>query len=327
MNRREFIALLGGGVAAWPLAARAQQPAMPVIGFLSSRAAGPSAGMVAAFHQGLSQTGYVEGRNLAIEYRWADGQYDRLSALADDLIRRQVAVIVATGGDPSPQVAIAATKTIPIVFTTAGDPVAGGLVPSLNRPGGNATGVTFYGPMLVAKRLELLRQLVPTAARIAILINPKSPLAEIETRDAQGAAIALGLRLFVLRVGSEREFEGAFAAMVEQRAEALVVGSDQVFNDGRNQLVQLAARHAIPAIYFLREFAQAGGLMSYGNSLADLYRHAGAYAGRILKGERPADLPVMQATKFEAVLNLRTAKALGLEVPTSILLLADEVIE
>jgi putative tryptophan/tyrosine transport system substrate-binding protein len=328
VKRRDFITLLGGAAAAWPLAARAQQQAaMPVVGFLSSRAAGPSAEMVAAFRQSLSRAGYIEGRNVAIEYRWADGQYDRLPALAADLVRRRVAVIVATGGEPSPQAAMATTRTIPIVFTAQGDPVKQGLVPSLNRPGGNATGVTFFGTPLVAKRLEVLHQLVPKASLIAMLINPNNPLAEPEAREAQAAGLRLGLELFVVRVSAERDFERAFESMIERRPGAFCVGADQVFNDGRDPLVALAARHGLPAIYFLREFAKAGGLMSYGNDLAEVYRQAGAYTARVLTGEKPGDLPIIQATKFQAVLNLKTAKALGLEVPTSILLLADEVIE
>jgi putative tryptophan/tyrosine transport system substrate-binding protein len=326
VKRREFITLLGGA-AAWPLAARAQQPAMPVIGFLSSRSASPSAEMVAAFRQSLSRAGYVEGRSVAIEYRWADGQYNRLPALAAELVRRRVDVIVATGGPPSPQAAMAATQTIPIVFTTQRDPVKEGLVPGLNRPGGNATGVTFFGAPLVAKRLELLHQLVPKASSVAMLINPNNPSGELEAQEAQTTAMILGLQLFVVRATNESEFATAFQAMIEHRTGALYVGSDQFFNDRHDPLIALAARHSLPAIYFLRDFARAGGLMSYGNDLAELYSQAGAYTARVLRGERPAELPVIQATKFQAVLNLKTAKALGLEVPTSILLLADEVIE
>jgi putative ABC transport system substrate-binding protein len=293
----------------------------------SSRSASPSAEMVAAFRQSLSRAGYIEGRNVAIEYRWADGQYDRLPALAADLVRRRVDVIVATGGPPSPQAAMAATQTIPIVFTTQGDPVKEGLVPGLNRPGGNATGATFFGPPLVAKRLELLHQLVPKASSVAMLINPNNPLAEPEAQEAQTAALILGLQLFVVRATKESQFATAFQAMIEHRSGALYMGSDQFFNDRHDPLIALAARHSLPAIYFLRDFARAGGLMSYGKDLAELYSQAGAYTARVLKGERPAELPVIQATKFQAVLNLKTAKALGLEVPTSILLLVDEVIE
>jgi putative tryptophan/tyrosine transport system substrate-binding protein len=326
MRRREFITLLGG-TAVWSLAARAQQPAMPVIGFLNTQSPGSIPHWTAAFHQGLKETGFVEDQNVAVEYRWAQGQYVRLPELAADLVRRQVAVVAATGGEPSPQVAKAATQTIPIVFTANGDPLRDGLVASLNRPGGNATGITIFGGAAVAKRLQLMHDLMPNAATIAYLMNPNNPNAEIEMSAAQVAARALGQEMRVLSASNEGEFDAAFAAVVQQRASALVVASDALFFWQRDQLVSLAARHGMPAIYYLREFAHAGGLMAYGNSLPDAYRLAGVYVGRILKGEKPADLPVIQSTKFEFVINLKTANALGLTIPNSMQLLADEVIE
>jgi putative tryptophan/tyrosine transport system substrate-binding protein len=326
VKRRDFITLLGVS-ATWPLAARAQQPTMPVIGFLNAASPGPFAHLVAAFHKGLNETGYIEGRNLAIEYRWAEGQFDRLSELAADLVRRQVSVIAVTGGEPGPQAAKAATQTIPIVFIANGDPVLQGLVASLNRPGGNATGITIFGAGAVAKRLQLMHDLMPKAATIAYLMNPNNPNAEIEMSAAQAAARFLGLQIHVFSASNVGEFDAAFAAMVQQRASALVVASDALFFWQRNQLVSLAARYGIPAIYYLREIAVAGGLMTYGNNLPEAYRLAGVYVGRILKGAKPADLPVVQSTKFEFVINLQTARALGLEVPNSIQLLADEVIE
>jgi putative tryptophan/tyrosine transport system substrate-binding protein len=326
LKRRQFTTLLGCA-AAWPLAARAQQAAMPVIGFLNTQSPGSIPHWTAAFHQGLKETGFVEDQNVAVEYRWAQGQYDRLPELAADLVRRQVAVVAATGGEPSPQVAKAATQTIPIVFTANGDPLRDGLVASLNRPGGNATGITIFGGAAVAKRLQLMHDLMPNAATIAYLMNPNNPNAEIEMSAAQVAARALGQEMRVLSASNEGEFDAAFAAVVQQRASALVVASDALFFWQRDQLVSLAARHGMPAIYYLREFAHAGGLMAYGNSLPDAYRLAGVYVGRILKGEKPADLPVIQSTKFEFVINLKTANALGLTIPNSMQLLADEVIE
>jgi putative tryptophan/tyrosine transport system substrate-binding protein len=326
IQRRTFIAGLGAA-AAWPLAARGQQTRVPVVGFLNASSLSPFAHLVAAFHEGLNETGYIEGRNLAIEYRWAEGQLDRLSELAADLVRRQVSVIAVTGGEPGPQAAKAATQTIPIVFIANGDPVREGLVAGLNRPDGNATGVTIFGGDAVAKRLQLMHDLMPKAATIAYLTNPNNPNAEIEMSAAQAAARSLGLQIHVFSASDVGGFDAAFAAMVQQRASALVVASDALFFWQRDQLVSLAARYGIPAIYYLREIAVAGGLMTYGNNLADAYRLAGVYVGQILKGAKPADLPVVQSTKFEFAINLTTAKALGLTVPLALQAAADEVIE
>jgi putative ABC transport system substrate-binding protein len=326
MRRRELILLLSGGALAAVRALRAQQKAMPVIGFLSSASPGPYAPFMAAFHQGLSETGYVEGLNVAIEYRWAEGQYDRLPALAADLVGRKVDLIVAAA-IPAARAAKNATSTIPIVFTTVNDPVGDGLVASLARPGGNLTGFSFLTADLTAKRLELLSELVLQAKLVALLVNPNNPNAEPTTRNAQEAARRKGVQLLILKAGSEAEIEAAFGSLVQLQAGALFFAGDPFFYSRREQLVALASRHAVPAIYEVREFATAGGLISYGPSLTTAYREAGIYAARILKGEKPADLPVQQPTTFELVVNLKTANTLGLTVPPSILARADEVIE
>jgi putative ABC transport system substrate-binding protein len=326
MRRREFITLLGG-VVAWPLAARAQQPAMPVIGFLSSGSPDPFANVVAAFRLGLSETGYVEGRNAAIEYRWAEGQYDRLPKMAADLVHRQVAIIVTSGGLVTALAAKAATTTIPIIFNVGEDPAQIGLVASLARPGGNATGINFFTQEVVAKRLGLLHELVPTASTIVVLLNPASPTIESQLKDVQEAARAVGRQMHILQASTERDIDAAFATLAQLRAGALLVGADPFFYSQRDQIVAQAARYGVPAIYEQREFAVAGGLVSYGTNLADAYHQVGIYAGRILKGEKPADLPVQQSTKFEFVINLKTAKALSLAVPSGVLAIADEVIE
>lgn len=325
MRRREFIALLGGS-AAWAIAARAQQ-AMALIGFLSSRSPHESAAVVEAFCQGLGEIGYFEGKNITIEYRWAGGRYDRLPALAVELVSRQVAVIAATGSPASGQAAKAATATIPIVFISGADPVQEGLVASLNRPGGNATGVSPLLSAMEAKRLGLLREVMPNAALIGVLLNPAMPNFDRQVNDVQDAARSVGQQLQILHASNEEQIDAAFATAVERRAEALLVAADPFMLSRRERLVALAARYAIPAIYEVREYAAAGGLMSYGINLADAYRQAGVYVGRILKGEKPGDLPVLQPTKFELVINLKTAKALSLTVPPGILAIADEVIE
>jgi putative tryptophan/tyrosine transport system substrate-binding protein len=326
MIRREFITLLGAA-AAWPLAARAQQPAMPVIGFLSSRSPGESAGVVAAFQQGLRETGFVEGQNVVIAFRWAEGHYDRLSALAADLIDLRAAVLFAAGGPPSAVAAKAATSTIPIVFSAVNDPVQLGLVASLNRPGGNITGMSLFASELWEKVFELLKELVPAATVIAYLVNPSNPSAEVYSKAGVAAARALGIQVHVLNASTEHDLEESFASLAKLGAGGLVVPNEPFFDSQRDRIVALSARYGVAAVYSIREYVVAGGLMSYGTSLTDSYRRAGIYTGRILKGEKPADLPVMQPTKFELVLNLKAAKALGLEVPPTLLARADEVIE
>ena len=326
IRRREFVVTLGGAVAAWPFAARGQQAAMPVIGFVRNTSPDGAAPLLAALRRGLSEVGYAEGQNVAVEYRWAENNYDRLPALAADLVRRQSAVIIAAG-NAAALAAKAATTTIPIVFATGDDPVRLGLVASLSRPTGNVTGVSFLGGTLVAKRLELLRELVPNVATVAHLMNPTGPTAAPEVEEARIAARSLGQQIQVLQASNESEIEVAFTTMARLRIGALNVGGDALFVDRRAQIVALAARHSLPTSYFDRECVAAGGLMSYGTSQADAYRLAGVYAGRILKGEKPADLPVLLPTKFELVINMKTAKALGIEVPNSMQLLADEVIE
>jgi putative tryptophan/tyrosine transport system substrate-binding protein len=326
MKRRDFITLLGG-LTAWPLAARAQQPPMPVIGFMSARSPTESASDLAAFRHGLGQSGYFEGKNLAIEYRWAEGRYDLLPALAAGLVARQVAVIAAVGGEPSGLAAKAATATIPIVCTLGGDAVASGLVAHLNRPGGNITGVTIMGLEMGPKRIELAHQLVPNGRALATLINSKFPPTLAEAHDMQAAAHSLGLQLAVLDASTKGGIDAVFGDLARQKVDALLINTDPFLFGQREQIVQLAARHKIPTLYFLREFVDAGGLISYGPNINNGYRQAGIYVGRILKGEKVGELPVVQPSKFDLVINLRTARTLGLEIPTSLLISADEVIE
>jgi putative tryptophan/tyrosine transport system substrate-binding protein len=323
MKRREFITLVGGA-AAWPIAARAQQPAMPAIGFLSSRTPAQAEYVIAAFRKGLEEAGYVEGRNVGIEFRFANGQNDRLPELAADLVRRQVVVIVA-GGTSGP--AKQATTTIPIVFTTGSDPVVVGLVTSINRPNGNLTGASFYSAALIGKQLELLHEIAAQSAEIGLLINPKAPSAESEVKDALNATRALGLQLHIFRASTEPELEAAFAGIAQLSNIALLIGVDPFFDSRPDQVVALAAKHKVPTVYNLREFVVAGGLISYGASITDAYRQAGLYAGRIVKGEKPSELPVQFPNKYDLVINLRTAKVLGLTVPPALLARADEVIE
>jgi putative ABC transport system substrate-binding protein len=327
MKRREFIALIGGAAAAWPIAARAQQPAMPVIGFLSSRSPNEAAYVVAAFHRGLREGGYSEGQNVGIEYRWAEGQYDRLPALAADLVRSRVTLIASTGGVVAAIAAKQATSTIPIVFTVGDDPIKHGLVASFNRPGGNVTGIYNFISAMEAKRFGLLRETVPTAGSIAVLLNPNYPGFDVQLKDLQEAARAVGQQVQVFKASSEADIHAAFRAVARLPAVALLVGADPFFNGRREQLVTLSAHYGIPAMYELREYALAGGLISYGTNLADAYRHVGNYAARVLKGDKPADLPVEQSSKFELVINLKTAKALRLTIPAGVLAIADEVIE
>jgi putative ABC transport system substrate-binding protein len=330
MRRRDFITLIGGVAAApailWPLAARAQQPAMPVVGFLSGESPEPERAFVAAFQRGLGETGYLEGRNLAVQYRWAEDRYDRLPGLAADLVQRRVAVIAA-GDNVSALAAKAATTTVPIVFRTGSDPVKLGLVTSFNRPGGNITGVSFFGGQLGSKRLELLHEMVPKASVVAMLADPGAPSNATQIGEAQDAARAIGLDLLALTAGTERDIDTAVTTLVQRQAGAVLVGSSPFLGSRTNQIVELAARHALPAMYPSRDQVAAGGLFSYGTDFADSFRQVGVYTGRILKGEKPADLPVQQTTKFELVINLKAAKALGLAVPPNVLAIADEVIE
>jgi putative ABC transport system substrate-binding protein len=325
VNRREFITLLGGAAATWPVVAQAQQ-AMPVIGFLASRSLGDSVDVVAAFHKGLGEAGFVEGKNIVVHYRWAEGQYSRLPEMAAELVQRQVAAI-ATFGPPAAYAAKAKALTIPIVFSSGADPVSSGLVASINRPGGNATGTHMFLQGLESKKLGLLREIAPNASTVAILLNPTHPDAATQMKDVNEAARALSQKVEIVHASTENGIDVAFATAVQRQAGALLVGADPFFNSRRDQVVGLAARYALPAIYELREFAVAGGLVSYGISLADSYRQVGLYIGRILKGEKPADLPVVQSSRFEFVINLKTAKALGLSVPGALSARADEVIE
>jgi putative tryptophan/tyrosine transport system substrate-binding protein len=327
MQRRKFISAIAGAAAAWPLTLRAQQAAMPVVGFLSSRSPAEAAESAEGFRRGLGQTGYFEGKNVTIEYRWAEGHYDRLPAMAAELVARQVAAIAAVGGEPSGLAAKAVTTTIPIVCSLGGDAVKVGLVTQLNRPGGNITGVSILGAEMGPKRLELAHQLVPKATAFAVLINPKYSPGLAEARDMDVAAHSLGLQLTVLDASSESEIDRAFAVFAEHKLDALIINTDPFLLGQRRQIVQLAAGHNIPAVYFLREFVDAGGLMSYGPSVTNSYRQVGIYVGRIVKGENVGDLPVVQPTKFDLVINLRAAGALGLEIPTNLLVRADEVIE
>jgi len=327
MRRREFITLVGGAAAGWPLVARAQQPAMPVVGILGTTTPDDFADRVAAFREGLKEVGYVEGQNVVIEYRWPEGHYDRLPTLASDLVRRQVAVIAAVGGEPSALAAKAATTTIPIVFSIGGDPIRVGLVSNLNRPGGNITGVNFFQSDIGAKRLGLMHELLPKATVIGFLVNPTFTDAEAEISDANEAAVRLGMQTHIVEAHMVDEFDTAFATLVQQKVEAILLANDAFFLRERGRLIALAARYGMAAVYNWREFAADGGLMSYSPSLTQGYRQVGIYTGRILKGEKPADLPVQQPTKFEFVINLKTAKALGLTFPSGLIAIADEVIE
>jgi putative tryptophan/tyrosine transport system substrate-binding protein len=326
VRRREFLAALGGA-AAWPLAARAQQRSMPVVGFLHSASPEPFANAVSAFRDGLAETGYIDGQNVAIEYRWAEGRYDRLPTLAADLIGRRVTIIVAMAGSAPAQAAKAATTSIPIVFVSGGDPVSAGLVASLNRPGGNVTGVSWVATALVPKQLELLRRLARNPVVVGALVNPSYPDHDLQLRELREAGAAIGQSIYVMRAASAQDIEAAFATFREQATGSLIIANDPFFVSRRDQIVALAAHYAIPAMYFSREFTAMGGLLSYSASLIEAARQGGIYTGKILKGARPADLPVMQPTKFELVINLKTAKVLGLDVPDQLLALADEVIE
>jgi putative ABC transport system substrate-binding protein len=327
IGRREFISALGSGLIAWPLAARAQRPTMPVIGFLNARSPDDTRHLVAALRRGLNEGGFVEGHNMTIEYRWALGQYDQLSVMATELVRRPVTLLISAGGEPAALAAKAATSTIPIVFVIGGDPVKEGLATSLNSPGGNSTGISISTTTLEPKRLGLLRELLPGAATIGILLNPSYPFHERQLRDVEDAADAAALQVVVLRADTDREIEVAFETVTQRHIDALIVSADPFFDTRRDKLVALPARHALPTMYQFCEFVAAGGLISYGTNVAEVYRQAGLYAARVLKGERPGDLPIMQPTKFELVINLKTAKALKLAIPPTVLALADEVIE
>jgi putative ABC transport system substrate-binding protein len=326
MRRRKFITLLGGA-AAWPLAARAQQPAMPVIGYLNAGTPAPTGFPVAAFRQGLSEAGFVEGRNVAIEYRWAEGHYDRLPALAADLVRSRVAVIAATGSPAAGLAAKTATTSIPIVFSSGSNPVKLGLVSSLSRPDGNLTGVNLYSAELITKQLDLLHELLPQAGNVAVLVNPAAPYVVLEAEDARAAVRAHGQKLEIMQASTQRDIDASFAAIAQKRIDAVLIATDLLFTQNSDQIVALAARHAVPVMHYLREYAAAGGLISYGTSFSEGYRQVGVYTGRILKGAKPGDLPVVQPTKFDLVINLKTAKALGLTVPPQLLGRADEIIE
>ncbi len=327
MRRRDLLTMLASAAVAWPIAARAQQPKMPLIGFLGLDSSTQMTPYTAWFVRGLNETGFADGQNVAIEYRWAEGQYDRLPALAADLVRRQVAVIFSSGGTPPLRAAIAATNAIPIIFSLAGDPVNQGIVSSMNRPGGNVTGVTFTTAPLGAKRLELVRELVPKARVIALLVNPVSAGAQAEQRQLESVATTIGAQILVVNASNVTDIDAAFANLAQQQADALLIPPDAFLTDRREQLVALAAHYAVPTVYFEREFVVAGGLLSYGVPLSDSYHQAGIYAGRILRGAKPADLPIVQATKFELVVNLKKAKALGVTIPDKLLAIADEVIE
>ena len=327
VGRRKFLVMLGGAAAAWPLALRAQQAAMPVIGFLSGRSPGESESVEAAFRQGLKESGYAEGQNVHIAFRWAEGRYDRLPALLASLVDIRVAVIAAAGGQAVPLAAKAATSTIPIVFVSGEDPVKLGLVASLNRPGGSATGVSMFLSEMEAKRLALLHELVPTATMIGVIVTPSSPSIDTQLREINSAARALGRQIQIVNATNERELDAAFVSLAQSKVGALLIASNAYFTSRRDQIVALAAQRAIPAIYDQREFPMAGGLVSYGTNLSDSYRLMGVYTGKVLKGEKPTDLPVQQSTKFELVINLKTAKALGLDIPATVLARADEVIE
>ena len=327
MHRRQFITLLGGAAAVWPLAARAQQAAMPVIGFLSSLASRDLNLVVPPFHEGLNSAGFVEGRNIGVEYRWAEGDYQRLPTLSADLVHRKVVVIAAISGTPAVLAAKAATTTIPIVFAIGGDPVAPGLVPNLSRPGGNATGVSFYSALVVTKRLDLAREMIGKGSTIGMLVNPDNPPSVAEGKAVQDAGAAFGQPVEIFHAGTQRQLDEAFATIVQQRIGALLVSPDPFFLNERAKLVVLTARHALPTIFGDREQVEAGNLMSYGASRRDAYRQAGSYAGRIVRGEKPAELPVMLPTKFDLVINLKTAKSLRIDIPGTVLARADEVIE